>query len=107
MNSTNTGTPAMVRNMSTAQLLDVWDLSGSRTGRDVPTVRGWIMDELERRNPEGFTAWLDQDAPRDEDLRRFVTVNPMCITCRKWRRTCAGTAETVWTGCAMKEEASA
>lgn len=107
MNSTNTRTPEQVRNMSTAQMLDVWDLTGNRTGREVADVRGWIMDELERRHPTGFSAWLEQDAPRDEDLRRFITVNTMCLDCRKWRETCAGSEETVWTGCAMKQEAEA
>lgn len=107
MNSTNTRTPEQVRNMSTAQLLDVWDLTGTVPGREIAAVRGWIMDELERRNPDGFTAWLDQDETRDEDLRRFVTVNAMCLDCQKWRRTCAGSEETVWTGCAMKEETRA
>jgi hypothetical protein len=107
MNSTNTGIPAMIRNLSTAQLLDVWDLTGNRTEREVADVRGWIMDELERRNPDGFAAWLDQDAPNDKDLRRYITVNHMCLSCRKWRETCAGSEETVWTGCAMKEEARA
>ena len=30
------------------------------------------MDEIERRNPDGFDAWLDQDSPEDQDLRRYV-----------------------------------
>lgn len=24
-------------------------------------VRGWIMDDLERRNPQAFEAWLDDE----------------------------------------------
>lgn len=36
----------------------------------IPTVRGWIMDELEARNPAAFNAWLDGPA-RDEDLPRY------------------------------------
>ena len=27
------------------------------------TVRGWIMDELEKRDPEAFEAWLDCTDP--------------------------------------------
>jgi len=37
----------------------------------MPTVRGWILDELERRNPEAFNAWLEQDYPEDLDLLKF------------------------------------
>ena len=37
----------------------------------VPTVRGWIMDELEKRDFEAFMKWLDQDVPTDESLFLF------------------------------------
>lgn len=32
----------------------------------IPTVRGWIMDELEARNTNAFARWLDstEDSPR-------------------------------------------
>jgi hypothetical protein len=26
-----------------------------------PVVRGWVMDELETRNPEKFNAWIETD----------------------------------------------
>lgn len=34
---------------------------------EVALVRGWIMDELEARDPEAFNAWLDANvaSPRD------------------------------------------
>lgn len=35
------------------------------------TVRGWIMDELERRNPEAYEAWIDSDADDDGLLAYF------------------------------------
>ena len=58
--------------MSLSQLLDLWELTESNTDKNVFTVRGWLMDETERRNPAGFDAWLDQDAPEDKQLREFV-----------------------------------
>lgn len=58
--------------MSLSQLLDLWELTESNTDKNVFTVRGWLMDEIERRNPAGFDAWLDQDAPEDKQLREFV-----------------------------------
>ncbi len=35
-------------------------------------VRGWVMDAIEAKAPDGFAAWLNQDVSKDEDLRRFV-----------------------------------
>ena len=33
---------------------------------ELPVVRGWIMEELESRNPDAFWAWVesDSDSPR-------------------------------------------
>lgn len=28
---------------------------------ELPVVRGWIMDEFQRRNPEAYEAWSDDD----------------------------------------------
>lgn len=28
---------------------------------ELPIIRGWIMDELESRNPNAFWAWIDSD----------------------------------------------
>lgn len=41
---------------------------------NIPTVRGWLMDEIMKRNPEGFDKWLDSDYPADSELRKFVLV---------------------------------
>jgi len=39
-------------------------------GGDLPTVRGWIMEELEKRNPKAFDEWLEGDA-EDSDLEKY------------------------------------
>jgi len=41
------------------------------TDLNTPTLRGWFMDELEKRFPDQFDKWLDSDC-RDEDLRKFI-----------------------------------
>ena len=33
-------------------------------------LRGWCMDEIEKRYPAGFDEWLDSDA-LDSELRRY------------------------------------
>lgn len=63
----------MLSNATLADLLDEWELTSKINDPAIPTVRGWLMDELESRNPEAFNAWLDQDEPYDEDLREFMT----------------------------------
>lgn len=66
-------TPEVLKNSSTEKLLDLFELTDSmKPTQEVTTVRGWLMDEIERRNPEGFDAWLEQDVPEDSELRRFI-----------------------------------
>lgn len=62
----------MLKSYSLEKLCELWDLTENMNGPEVPTVRGWLMDEIASRNPDGFDAWLDQDAPEDKDLRRYV-----------------------------------
>ena len=38
---------------------------------EVFTVRGWLLDELEHRNPKAMDRWLSQGMPLDEDLPRY------------------------------------
>lgn len=63
----------MLSNATLGDLLDEWELTSNVDDPSIPTVRGWLMDELESRNSEAFNAWLDQEAPEDEQLRDFMT----------------------------------
>lgn len=56
---------------STEQLLDQWELTEHMEGPNVPTVRGWYMDELEKRFPEQLDRWLEE-SNEDGDLRRYI-----------------------------------
>lgn len=62
----------MLKTYSLEKLCELWDLTENMNGPEVPVVRGWLMDEIEKRNPDGFDAWLDQDFPEDKDLRSYV-----------------------------------
>ena len=95
--------PMNMQEMTLEQILTLWDNTGAASySKELATVRGWLMDEIKKRNPCGFDAWLDQDAPEEQDLRRFVTVNTMCLGCSLWRTDCAGTEQQVWTGCVRR-----
>jgi len=66
-----TATPAAIKNSSTAKLIDLFTLTDSWEDENIPTVRGWIMDELEARDPEAFDAWLEDEVGDGEALRKY------------------------------------
>lgn len=61
---TRCAAPSHIRDASTEQLLEMWELTESiKPSLELATVRGWLMDELEARDPDGFNAWLDDEDP--------------------------------------------
>lgn len=62
----------LVGSLTTAQLLDQFELTSDMDGEHVSTVRGWLMDEIEKRYPVAFDKWLDEDMPEDADLRKYI-----------------------------------
>lgn len=60
-----------LKNYSTERLLDLWEMTTTNEDHNIPAVRGWLMDEIERRFPEAFEKWLDSDA-EDGALRKFI-----------------------------------
>lgn len=62
----------ILSNEQLADLLDEWELTINNKSPEIYMVRGWLMDELESRNPEGFEKWLDDDAD-DAALRDYIT----------------------------------
>ena len=61
----------MLQGRTTTRLILDFCATGTMDDPNIPTVRGWIMDELERRNPDAFNAWLDSEPCEDRDLFRF------------------------------------
>lgn len=48
--------------MSTSQLVECFTLTDSRmSDPSIPMVRGWIMDELESREPKRFQNWINDE----------------------------------------------
>lgn len=64
--------PKKLRTMTDDQLLTAWEFTEHLEDPQCPTIRGWLMDEIERRYPVDFNAWLDQDAPEDSQLRKYI-----------------------------------
>lgn len=64
--------PAYVKNASTKQLLELWELTERmKHSPELPVVRGWLMDELEARDPNGFDRWIDSEDP-NADPKNFI-----------------------------------
>ena len=58
--------------MNIEKLVEIWDLiSLQKVTCEVATVRGWILEALERKNPEGMDQYYD-GFYEDEDLKKFV-----------------------------------
>ena len=62
----------ILESMTLMDLIDEWELTTTISDPAIYEVRGWLMDEIERREPEGFNAWIEQEDPRDEDLKHYV-----------------------------------
>ena len=64
--------PEMLSRMSLERLVDLFEETTNKKDPNIPTVRGWLMDAIEAKNPEGFDAWLESELASDETLRNYV-----------------------------------
>jgi len=79
MISTNTpaAVAALLRTRSTADLIHHLIETGKMIesgfpDSDIFEIRGWLLDELARRNLEAYDAWLESaEWPEDSDLFAF------------------------------------
>ena len=62
-----------VKAMSDNLLLAAWESTENQRTKESVIIRGWLMDEIERRYPEAFNAWLDSDA-YDGELRAYINI---------------------------------
>lgn len=66
-------TPRVLQTYSLDRLCDLLEATTSIKYSDkLAMVRGWIMDAMEAKNPDGFNAWLDSDDNHDADARKYL-----------------------------------
>lgn len=65
----------MISNLTLPDLLDEWELTTNVKDPNIYTVRGWLMDELEKRNPEAFDKWLESETCEDSELKYYMMEN--------------------------------
>ena len=51
----------LFKNMDINKLCESFELTNDKNGIEIPKVREWIMDELEKRNPEAFLNWMNAE----------------------------------------------
>jgi hypothetical protein len=61
----------LISKQSLESLLEQWELTSIINDENIPTVRGWLMDEFEKRNPEAFNKWMDSYT-EDDKLRDYM-----------------------------------
>ena len=61
-----------LRKMSLDSLVEQFELTENMNGVEVAEVRGWLMEAIEEKNPDGFNTWLEMEIPEDSDLRGCV-----------------------------------
>ena len=56
----------LMESRTTAELVEMFEETELVNDPHIYTVRGWVMDELEKRNAEAFDKWIDseEDSPR-------------------------------------------
>lgn len=62
----------MIAEQTTEYLLKTWESTTANNDPFIPTVRGWLMDELQSRYPEAYDAWLDSEVCEDATLRGYI-----------------------------------
>lgn len=51
----------LIRDLSIKLLCESFEQTNTIDSNSVSVVRGWLMNELERRNPTKFDAWIMTD----------------------------------------------
>lgn len=70
-----TATEKAMEKLSTLSMSDLllqWDLTETISNENIPTVRGWIMDELQKRDAKAFDSWMD-DEDFEASPRKYYT----------------------------------
>jgi hypothetical protein len=56
---------SQIERLSTVELKSLWIETEKSNNAEIATVRGWIMDVFEQRDPNGFDAFLESNDLND------------------------------------------
>ena len=63
---------SVLNQMTTQQIVEAFEQTDGQIGIEVADVRGWLMDELNRRAPQAFEAWIDLCVSEDSPRKFFI-----------------------------------
>lgn len=75
MNATEEKVRELLKLQSLKNLFAQLKLTERVHDKNIPTVRGWLYDEIERRYPDEFLWWLDNTSCYDEELHEMILRN--------------------------------
>jgi hypothetical protein len=61
MTKAETKARALIAAQSTTKLIEQFELTELVNDSSVYTVRGWLMDELQKRDPAAFDRWIESE----------------------------------------------
>ena len=65
----------LLRTRTDKELLEGWKLISSQPmTEEIPIVRGWYMDEIERRFPKEFDQWLESETCEDDEIIQLINL---------------------------------
>ena len=65
----------LLKSRTDKELLEGWKLiSLQPMSEEMPIIRGWYMDEIERRFPVEFDKWLESETCEDEEIIQLINI---------------------------------
>jgi len=65
----------LLRTRTDKELLEGWEIICLQDKSiEKATVKGWYMDEIERRFPKEFNNWLESEDCEDKELRKYLNL---------------------------------
>jgi hypothetical protein len=61
----------LLSGLTMRQLCDSFEQTNNMDSDTIPMVRGWLMDELEKRDPGNFDIWMESDITHEIDNPSF------------------------------------
>lgn len=56
-----------IKTLNMTGLIALWETASKQDWKTESVIRGWVLDELEERDPEAFEKWLDDERPDADD----------------------------------------
>ena len=63
---------AILKSRTLEELVKDFEATETTNDINIYQVRGWLMDEIQKRNPTGYEKWLDSENCEDSELKNYI-----------------------------------